>query len=80
MLFTDIKQKLIDSMKLPISLDTVTLRTQLAIEYHEIAKKQLEFCENMVHDQHLQQQGNLYISSILFVIVLFHFRMVCCNS
>ncbi|XP_076271162.1 autophagy-related 17 isoform X6 [Rhynchophorus ferrugineus] len=53
----DLKQKLIDSMKLPVSLETVTLRTQLAIEYHEVAKKQLEFCETMVHEQHLQQQG-----------------------
>lgn len=53
----EIKQRLTECMNLPVSLATVKTRTLVAMDFFNIAKTQLEFCENLVHDQHLQQQG-----------------------
>ncbi|CAB3385660.1 Hypothetical predicted protein [Cloeon dipterum] len=39
------------------SYDTVLQRTKLAKKFHELAKEQTKVCEQLVHDQHLQQQG-----------------------
>ncbi|KAJ8961272.1 hypothetical protein NQ318_008957 [Aromia moschata] len=39
------------------SYNTVVKRTELAHEYYERARNQLRECENIVLDQHLQQQG-----------------------
>lgn len=44
-------------MDLPASFNTVHRRTQLAQLLYERAKEQLNVCERLVHDQHLQQQG-----------------------
>ncbi|XP_065332852.1 RB1-inducible coiled-coil protein 1 isoform X2 [Cloeon dipterum] len=39
------------------SYDTVLQRTKLAKKFFELAKEQTKVCEQLVHDQHLQQQG-----------------------
>ncbi|CAG9768398.1 unnamed protein product [Ceutorhynchus assimilis] len=54
---TDLKERLLDCLSLPVSLSTVRSRTLVAQDFFSVAKEQLEFCESMVHDQHLQQQG-----------------------
>ncbi|XP_038046178.1 RB1-inducible coiled-coil protein 1-like [Patiria miniata] len=42
---------------LPHSYSAVVARTQLALQFHDLAKDNLRQCEGLVHDQHLQQQG-----------------------
>ncbi|XP_022084289.1 RB1-inducible coiled-coil protein 1-like [Acanthaster planci] len=42
---------------LPHSYSAVVARTQLALQFHDLAKENLRLCEGLVHDQHLQQQG-----------------------
>lgn len=42
---------------MPATLNTVTKRAQLAQQYHDLAREQVKICENIVLDQHLQQQG-----------------------
>ncbi|XP_071836066.1 RB1-inducible coiled-coil protein 1-like isoform X2 [Apostichopus japonicus] len=42
---------------MPASMNAVVSRTQLALQFHDIAKDKLKVCEQLVHDQHLQQQG-----------------------
>lgn len=54
---TDLKERLVDCLCLPVSLNTVKTRALVAQDFFNIAKLQLEFCEGMVHEQHLQQQG-----------------------
>ncbi|XP_066138887.1 RB1-inducible coiled-coil protein 1 isoform X2 [Euwallacea fornicatus] len=54
---SELKKRLIESLSLPVSLTTVKLRALVAQDFFSVAKLQLEFCENMVLEQHLQQQG-----------------------
>ncbi|GJQ84975.1 hypothetical protein Trydic_g575 [Trypoxylus dichotomus] len=42
---------------LPHDYATVVHRTQLAQQFYEMAKEQAKICKQLVHDQHLQQQG-----------------------
>ncbi|XP_071496470.1 RB1-inducible coiled-coil protein 1-like [Diadema antillarum] len=42
---------------LPPSYSAVVARTQLALQFHEVAKEKLRLCESLIHNQHLQQQG-----------------------
>ncbi|XP_030839330.1 RB1-inducible coiled-coil protein 1 isoform X2 [Strongylocentrotus purpuratus] len=42
---------------LPPSYSAVVARTQLALQFHEVAKEKLRLCEGLIHNQHLQQQG-----------------------
>lgn len=42
---------------MPPSMNAVVSRTQLALQFHDSAKEKLRVCEQLVHDQHLQQQG-----------------------
>ncbi|KRT86076.1 hypothetical protein AMK59_2, partial [Oryctes borbonicus] len=42
---------------LPHDYATVVHRTQLAQQFNEMAKEQAKICKQLVHDQHLQQQG-----------------------
>ncbi|XP_041483964.1 RB1-inducible coiled-coil protein 1-like [Lytechinus variegatus] len=42
---------------LPPSYSAVVARTQLALQFHEVAKEKLRVCEGLIHNQHLQQQG-----------------------
>lgn len=53
----DMAQIVENSMDLPASITTVTSRTQLAQQMCDQAKQLVRTCENLVHDQHLQQQG-----------------------
>lgn len=46
-----------EAQELSISFSTVNHRANLAQHFHELAKEQARICENLVHDQHLQQQG-----------------------
>ncbi|XP_018567229.1 RB1-inducible coiled-coil protein 1 isoform X2 [Anoplophora glabripennis] len=53
----DLKDKLKECCDLPATLSTVTKRAQLAQQFQELAREQTKVCENLVLDQHLQQQG-----------------------
>lgn len=55
--FLGLKDKLKECCDLPAILSTVTKRAQLAQQFHELAREQTKICENLVLDQHLQQQG-----------------------
>ncbi|XP_056637199.1 RB1-inducible coiled-coil protein 1 isoform X2 [Diorhabda sublineata] len=54
---SDIEQKVREHCDMPVTFATVGKRTQLAQHLLELARKHLSICENLVHDQHLQQQG-----------------------
>lgn len=54
---TDLTEMIESCMSMQPSLDTLVARTELAVDLNEQAIKQKEFCERLVHDQHLQQQG-----------------------
>lgn len=41
----------------PTSFNTVVTRTQLAQEFYDRAMQEQKVCEDLVHEQHLQQQG-----------------------
>lgn len=45
------------NLEQPAAYNTVVLRVQLAQQMHEIARKEYKVCENLVMEQHLQQQG-----------------------
>lgn len=42
---------------MPDTYTTVVARVQLAQQFCDHAREQTRACENLVHDQHLQQQG-----------------------
>lgn len=54
---SDIDLKVKEHCDMPVTFGTVAKRAQLAQQMLEISRKQLTVCENLVHDQHLQQQG-----------------------
>lgn len=51
------------ALKMLASYETVVKRTKLAQRFFDLAVDQTKVCEQLVHDQHLQQQGKL---SMLF--------------
>lgn len=53
----DIPSQVEGSLLLPPTFGTVVARSQLAIQIHDVDKEEVEACEKLVHDQHLQQQG-----------------------
>ncbi|XP_022248429.1 RB1-inducible coiled-coil protein 1-like isoform X2 [Limulus polyphemus] len=53
----DMKIYVESCIDLPSTYETVLNRAHLAQQFHELAKKQASTCKNLVHDQHLQQQG-----------------------
>ncbi|KAB0797111.1 hypothetical protein PPYR_08105 [Photinus pyralis] len=53
----DFTAKVKESHDMPATYHTVCQRTQLAQQFHESAKEELKICQNLVHEQHLQQQG-----------------------
>ncbi|KAM9322803.1 RB1-inducible coiled-coil protein 1 isoform 1-T3 [Pholidichthys leucotaenia] len=54
---SEIQVKVEESLLMPAVFHTVASRTQLALEMFEVANKLCSFCERLVHDEHLQQQG-----------------------
>lgn len=53
----DLKEEVDSSLNLPPTIQTVSIRCQLAQQIWEKAKVLCRVCEKLVHDQHLQQQG-----------------------
>nr|XP_022314385.1 RB1-inducible coiled-coil protein 1-like isoform X2 [Crassostrea virginica] len=53
----DIPSQVEGSLLLPPTFGTVVARSQLAIQIHDVDREEVEGCEKLVHDQHLQQQG-----------------------
>ncbi|KAK5646238.1 hypothetical protein RI129_004702 [Pyrocoelia pectoralis] len=53
----DFTSKVKESHDMPATYNTVCQRTQLAQQFHESAREELKICQNLVHEQHLQQQG-----------------------
>ncbi|CAH1142100.1 unnamed protein product [Phyllotreta striolata] len=54
---SDIDLKVKEHCDMPVTFGTLAKRAQLAQHLLELSRKQLSVCENLVHDQHLQQQG-----------------------
>jgi RB1-inducible coiled-coil protein 1 len=50
------------ALKMLASYETVVKRTKLAQRFFDLAVDQTKVCEQLVHDQHLQQQGKLHKS------------------
>lgn len=57
------------ALNMPASYNTVVARAQLAQQFHEHSRDQTRICQQLVHDQHLQQQGKLYVCKYLNVKV-----------
>ena len=53
----DIQSQVEGSLLMPPAYGTVVSRAQLALQIHEVDSEELKACEQLVHDQHLQQQG-----------------------
>lgn len=53
----DFTEKVRESNDMPATYNTVCQRTLLAQQFYESAKELTRICENIVHEQHLQQQG-----------------------
>ncbi|KAH8382013.1 hypothetical protein KR009_001353 [Drosophila setifemur] len=53
----ELRRQVEESHRLPAVLETVRLRSQLAQQMRELARKEEAVCERLVHEQHLQQQG-----------------------
>ena len=49
---------------MPASYNTIVARAQLAQQFYDHATELAQFCTITVHDQHLQQQGQLKFSYI----------------
>ncbi|KAK8720039.1 hypothetical protein OTU49_017505, partial [Cherax quadricarinatus] len=54
---TDLKDQVEGALNMPASYNTVVARAQLAQQFHEHSRDQTRTCQQLVHDQHLQQQG-----------------------
>ncbi|KAF6040498.1 hypothetical protein EB796_001211 [Bugula neritina] len=52
-----IRQKIEDSMKMAPTLATLSARTQLALELKDLGVAYEKLCKDLVHHQHLQNQG-----------------------
>ncbi|XP_030375795.1 RB1-inducible coiled-coil protein 1 [Scaptodrosophila lebanonensis] len=53
----ELRRQVEESHKLPPVMETVRQRSHLAQQMRELARKEENVCERLVHDQHLQQQG-----------------------
>lgn len=53
----ELRRQVEESHRLPPALETVRQRAQLAQHMRELARKEEDQCERLVHEQHLQQQG-----------------------
>ncbi|XP_071147392.1 RB1-inducible coiled-coil protein 1-like [Mytilus edulis] len=53
----DIQSQVEGSLLMPPAYGTVVSRAQLSLQIHEVDHEELKACEQLVHDQHLQQQG-----------------------
>lgn len=54
---SDLKEQVEGSLNMPPAYNTVVVRAQLAQHIHDLAREQVTLCEQLVHDQHLQQLG-----------------------
>ncbi|KAK6179560.1 hypothetical protein SNE40_011889 [Patella caerulea] len=53
----DLQSQVEGSLIMPPAYETVVSRTQLAVQFRDVDEDELRACMNLVHDQHLQQQG-----------------------
>lgn len=61
------KRDVENALELPPTINTVKERHRIAQRFRELAEEQLRICENLVLDQHLQQQG-IFISVLMIVM------------
>uniref|UniRef100_W4VRG4 RB1-inducible coiled-coil protein 1 n=1 Tax=Corethrella appendiculata TaxID=1370023 RepID=W4VRG4_9DIPT len=54
---TDLRAQVDRCLELPATYSTVVARATLAQDIYNMAKEELKVCEELVHEQHLQQQG-----------------------
>lgn len=81
-MLVELKQRLAEALSLSVSVTAVKIRALVAQDFFNAAKFQMDFCENMVLEQHLQQQGDkLFVCLFTFQLnyKLFH-RLVGCYS
>lgn len=52
-------------LELPAEYKTVVQRAQLAQTFLELGKEELNLCDKLVHEQHLQHQGWMAVVSVL---------------
>ncbi|GLG97006.1 Uncharacterized protein GBIM_03857 [Gryllus bimaculatus] len=53
----DLKEQVEASDSMEPNYTSVVVRTQLAQQFYDMAREQTRVCEQLVHDQHLMQQG-----------------------
>ncbi|RWS17445.1 RB1-inducible coiled-coil protein 1-like isoform X2 [Dinothrombium tinctorium] len=53
----DMRERVESCLDMEPAINTVVARAELAKQLHEMATQQLNVCEKLVHDQHLQHQG-----------------------
>ncbi|KAK4880673.1 hypothetical protein RN001_008819 [Aquatica leii] len=53
----DFATKVKESHDMPATYNTVSQRAQLAQQFYDSGREELKICQNLVHEQHLQQQG-----------------------
>lgn len=53
----EMQERVRETQDLGPTYQTVAIRSQIASHFHELAKEQMERCEKLVHEQHLQKQG-----------------------
>jgi hypothetical protein len=64
-----LKDRVDDTHNMPDTYTTVVARVQLAQQFCDHAREQTRACENLVHDQHLQQQGASEKNKIVLAII-----------
>lgn len=70
-------------LELPAEYKTVVQRAQLAQRFLELGKEELNLCDKLVHEQHLQHQGWMAVVSValafshIFYVAIFAYIPLC---
>jgi len=59
--YSELLERADDSVGLPDSQESVATRVKLAMDFVEASNEQIDFCQRVIHDQHLQHQGWLAV-------------------
>ncbi|KAK7873592.1 hypothetical protein R5R35_009290 [Gryllus longicercus] len=74
----DLKEQVEASDSMEPNYTSVVVRTQLAQQFYDMAREQTRVCEQLVHDQHLMQQGWAAVMANMEDITT-NYRSVCEN-
>lgn len=53
----EMKDKVYETQDMPHTYQSVVARSQVAVQFFDLAKDEMKVCERLVLDQHLQMQG-----------------------